>query len=578
MKNFDPSDRSEPVLLYGGNVLEMNSSNDCHEAILVKDGRVTSIGTYDDLSVQIDKKTRRIDLDGKTVIPGIVDSHPHLIHWAGFSHGVVKLFDAKNFDDIIKRIQVAAETTPEGEWIQCSPIGEPHYFSRSSYRDLDEGELPTREILDIAAPNHPVWIQAWAPVNPNVTAFNSRGLDRIQVSHNTPDLVGRVSIDKDTSGVPTGRLMGPVNNYYNNEPWWDQILEKIYHITEEDWVNGTRQGVKEANARGVTAINEGHLIDWPLIDVYRQLHQEGELSMRVLLTPDAEPHGTPGCVALDFAQLRSRLDQAFHQQDLTDDFLRLESFLSSRVGPINPGMLLTHRHYRDAYGKWTNGMEFLPPEKTEFMINYAAERGMRVNLISVGDREHDVNLEFLNKANNRWGISEKQWVLVHAYMMNQDHTNQFRDLGFGVTTSMGFSFFKMHTVRERMGSDSLDSFIPLNRMCQSGMTVGCGTDWGPINPFEQMMLAQNNVGVFGDCNNTPAHVVDRLTAFRHWTTGGAEIMRWPEIGNLSVGTYSDLAILDQNPLTCDLDKMPSIAVNATMVDGYWVHNDGFVKN
>lgn len=576
MKNFDPKERLESVLLFGGKILEMDTKNSCHEAILIKNGQVEALGTFDDMSSKTGTKVKKIDLEGRTVMPGLVDSHPHLIHWAGFSHAVVPLFDARNFDDIVNRIREAAEQTPEGEWIQCSPIGEPHYFMRRSYQDMEEGELPNRHVLDLAAPKHPVWIQAWAPVNPNITVFNSRGLSRIQVSRNTPDLIGRVSIEKDYNGEPTGRMMGPVNNYYNNEPWWDQVLESIYKITADDWVDGTREAMREANTRGITSIFEGHIMDWPLIDVYRYLQQEDELRLRVLCTPDGEPHGVSGTRALDMQQLQGRLEHAITQQELTNDFLRIESFLCTRGGPINPGMLIMHRHYRDAYGRWTNGLEFLPPEKGELMINFAAERGIRLNIISCGDREHDVTLSQLDAANKRWNISDKHWLLVHAYMMSDEHTQRYRDLGFGVTTSMGFSHFKMHTVRERMGSDLLKDFIPLNRLCKSGMPVACGTDWGPKNAFEHMMFAQNNIGVFGDCNNTPAHPVDRLTALRHWTTGGAEVMRWPGIGILSPGTYADLVVLDQDPLACELEQLPGTHVAGTMVDGYWVYNDGSI--
>lgn len=552
-------------------MLELDAANTRHEAIVLRDGRVLGLGSTEDMAALAGPKARRVDVGGRTLLPGLVDSHPHLIHWGAFEHAAIPLFDARNHGDIVARIRKAAETTPPGEWIQCSPVGEPHYFMRRSWRDLDEGVLPTRHVLDEAAPAHPVWIQAWAPVNPNITVFNSRGLARINVTRNSPDVIGRVAIEKDDRGEPTGRLLGPVNNYYNNEPWWDEILARIYRLTPEDWIDGTRDAMREANARGVTALYEGHVMDWPLIDVYRLLRGQDELRARVLCTPDGEPHGFPGSFPLSMEDLRRRLDNAVVQQDLSDDFLRVESYLCTRGGPISPGMLLMHRQYRDAYGRWTNGLEFLPPEKGEFMINFAAERGVRLNLIACGDREHDVTLAQLEAANKRWKIADKGWLLVHAYLMSPEHTRRYRDLGFRVTTSTSFSHFKMNMVRERLGSDLLGDFIPLKRLCDSGMAVGCGSDWGPKNPFEHLKFAQTYVDVHGEDFNTPAHAVDRLTALRGWTTGGAAVMGWKGIGTLSAGACADLIVVDRDPLACDLEDLPGTRVHATYVDGYCVH-------
>lgn len=105
---------------------------------------------------------------GATILPGLVDTHPHLMHFGVFAEPLVDLADARSHDDIVARIRARATTKPPGAWIMATPIGEPHYFIPRSWRYLAEGRLPNRHVLDGATDAHPVFIQAWAPFTPNV--------------------------------------------------------------------------------------------------------------------------------------------------------------------------------------------------------------------------------------------------------------------------------------------------------------------------------------------------------------------------------------------------------------------------
>jgi predicted amidohydrolase YtcJ len=133
-----------PTLLYGGTVHAMDGRTPPQEAVLIDGGRVRAIGTRDELSSLAGSRARRIDVDGATILPGIIDTHPHLLHFAARAFHLVDITDARDHDDIVARIRRKAETTPPGEWIRTTPVGEPHYFIRRSYRDLPERRLPDR--------------------------------------------------------------------------------------------------------------------------------------------------------------------------------------------------------------------------------------------------------------------------------------------------------------------------------------------------------------------------------------------------------------------------------------------------
>ncbi len=174
------------TLLTGGTVQRMDGDPRTDEAIVVSDGRVKASGSAADMRSAAGADAQVIDLAGATVIPGLVDTHPHLMHFGALAEAPVDLSDATSHDEIVERLRARAAETPPGEWVMGTPVGEPHYFIRRSWRDLAEGALPGRDVLDRASQDHPIWIQAWAPVTPNVTAFNSAGLRQIGITADTP--------------------------------------------------------------------------------------------------------------------------------------------------------------------------------------------------------------------------------------------------------------------------------------------------------------------------------------------------------------------------------------------------------
>ena len=162
------------------------------EAIWIRDGRVGAVGTVEEVIAAAGPDATRQSLDGAVVIPGLIDTHPHVLHFAGFFAGRVNLSDARDHEEIVAALRQKAMQTPKGKWVCATPVGEAHYYQRRSYRDLVEGELPNRHVLDRATTDHPVIIEAWAPTLPNVVALNSQALAVLGIDSSTPDRVSDV--------------------------------------------------------------------------------------------------------------------------------------------------------------------------------------------------------------------------------------------------------------------------------------------------------------------------------------------------------------------------------------------------
>jgi predicted amidohydrolase YtcJ len=204
--NSGRSPADATTLIHNAKIYCFDEGDSTADSILLQAGRVATIGRHSDLISLTDGATETLDLRGATVLPGLIDTHPHLLHFAARQAPLVDISDATSHDGIVERIAARAQTTAAGDWIMTTPVGEAWYFIRRSYKDLSEGELPTRQTLDRATSRHPVVIMAWEPNIPNTVAFNSMALAKLGVTRELPDQVSGVIIEKDEQCEPTGRL------------------------------------------------------------------------------------------------------------------------------------------------------------------------------------------------------------------------------------------------------------------------------------------------------------------------------------------------------------------------------------
>jgi predicted amidohydrolase YtcJ len=558
-----------------GRVLTMETGEPVFDALGVRDGRVVAAGSVADVRRAVGTGAHEVDLRGASLMPGIVDTHPHVIHFGVIEGATVDIKDAVSHDDIVRRIAARAAITPEGEWIMTTPVGEPHYFLRRGWRDLREGRLPDRHVLDRAAPDHPVWIQAWAPVIPNVIAFNSAGLAKLGITRETPDQVEHVWIYKDAAGDPTGILRGSVTNYYTGDAFMDRLLLQLPLMQPDKLISGMAQAQAMYARMGVTTAYEGHVMDRPLIEAYRFLRQSNLLTMRVLAAPEAEYYALASSVPLTLDEFKARLADAVTLVDRSDDLFRVDGVTISRGGPCWPGFILMREPYKGPYGELTRGVSFIPKEWCELAMRFAAEHRLRLNVVVAGSGEHDEYLDQLEAVDRDHGIKGRHWIMQHAFFVDERQARRYAALGIDVTTSMSFSWGKGDMFIERMGEHVLQDLIPLRRMLDAGCLVACGSDWGPKNVFEHVALGTTHEFCgSGRRNDGPAQTVTRAESLAMWTREAARVLQWEGVGTLAVGNHADLIVVDRDPLTCPVETLPATRVLRTVLGGRTIHDDG----
>jgi predicted amidohydrolase YtcJ len=555
------------VVFTNANVVTCDTNGTIASAFAVVNGRIASVGDRESVLADSGRRPRTVDLQGATVLPGLIDTHPHLMHFGALAEPLVDLTDAVSHEDIARRISDRASETATGEWIMTTPVGEPHYFIRRSYRDLTEGELPDRRLLDRAAPNNPVFIQAWAPVTPNVCAMNTGALHRLGINQETPDEVDNVRVEKDAAGEPTGRLSGSVTNYYTDSPFMNRILRELPLLQPDAIVPGTERAMREANVAGITTVYEAHLMTFSLIEIYRWLRSEQRLTLRVLCAPEAEPVGVPWSEPLAEDEFVERLERARALVDRSDDLFRIDGVTVSPYGPCWPGFARMRAPYRDPYGRATRGRRMLDTSRVQHAIQFCHQQDLRLNIVASGDAELDCDLEALEALGDApIDTDGRAWILQHFYFATPDLVARAAKLGLDLTTSISFSWAKGEMIRERFGAKLLADFVPLERLQRSGLHAAAGSDWGPKNVFEQIALAVEPVyAASGKPAATPG--LSRRAALAMWTREAAHVLRWNEIGTLEPGKHADFIVVDRDPLTCDLDDLPSARVVSTVLAG-----------
>ncbi len=565
------------TLYLNGTVLTLDSETDRQGALLVDGDTVLGLGAVDEMKALAGEETETVDLDGAFVLPGLIDSHPHAMHFTAYRVGAVDITEARNFDEIVAAIQARAEVTPKGEWIACTPIGEPHYFVRRDYTALEERRMPDRHLLDKAAPEHPVWIMAWAPRTPNVCAFNSLGLKRLGLSEHHPDKVCNVELEKDASGLLTGVIRGSVNNYYNDDPFWHAISSRLPILPDNVWELAGAAGLQTCNADGITGLYEAHAMMPPHLSAYEALGQHDLASARVVMSLELSGYAFS---TLNYSDddVWALLAYGEAAQQKEDPLVRTNGVTLSRGGPLTPGYLRMNDPYTGPFGEKTRGKTFLSRDIEKRVLSHCLENGLRLNMVLGGYRDNDDFLQSLAEVGEVKDIAASDWVLQHCYFASPDHIKAFKNYNFHVTSSASFVYGKADVVKEKFPPSHMEDFIAMRKFVEADLNFACGSDWGPDSPWRQMALNETRESAHsGHHHLEHANQLTRLQSLHAFTRNGAAVMQWPELGRLRPGGLADLAIIDRDPFRASPESLAETKVLRTVMNGSAVFDTGALQ-
>lgn len=546
-------------IFHKGRVITVNASDSIQQAIAVTGNTISAVGSDNDVLALAGPETRFIDLQGRTLIPGIIDTHAHMDR-EGLKGLCPSLSGVGSISGILEVIKREVKGKKPGEWVVTMPIGDPPNFSEIPGK-LAEGRYPTRWELDQVSPNNPVYIRGiWTPWNvpPSVSVANSRALDLAGIDRNTPHPDPSVTIEHDSRGEPTGIIVD--SNRFPTVEF--NLLRVVPRFTHFQRVQALKESMHLYNMVGTTGVYEGHGIAPEVLNVYKDVWDTRDMTVRSHLVL------SPTWKSLKNAEDdMARWGYSASGTGFGDDMLRISGyFIQSNAVPY----VARTRSAELPFTGWAGFAEnYHSPSQFRQLVRLAARHNLRVNaLVSLNI---DKALDLFEEVNSETPIDQKRWVWVHARQLNRQQLGRLKNLGFVLETIPLTELWLR-------GNRYLDN-IPLAEIAACHRTYledeirfALGTDNKPYNPFATLWAAvarkERHTGtVLG-----PGQRLNRLEALRAFTIFGAYFsFDENRRGSLEPGKLADMAVLSADLLDMPEDEIPEVHSLLTMVDGKIVH-------
>lgn len=547
------------LVLLNGKILTVDDRFRIVQAMAVRGGRVLATGTNNQVLRHAGEKTERIDLAGRTVLPGLMDSHVHAPEAAmyEFDHPVA---DMETIADVLAYFAERAKVVPKGEWITLSQV----FITR-----LREKRYPTREELDRAAPHHPVVFRTGPDASLNTLALRLTGI----TAQPHPAEGATAKIERDpASGEPTGILRGAA--YFLKIPAPSRkpsLAERAARLKEL---------LADYNANGITSIADRDASEAD-IEVYRYLHARGELSCRVFLNYHIEPNAAWEQVE---AQIRRAAEHPLHRRDEMLWLRGLKAFLDG-------GMLTGSAFMREPWGLSKiysivdpnyRGMRYIDAERLYQVARLALGKELQFTAHSVGDGAVHALLEAYERVNRDFAVRPHRPCLTHANFMTPEAVEKMARLGVVADLQPAWLERDGATLLEHFGAARLRYFQPYRSLFAAKVIVGGGSDHmqkigsmraiNPYNPFFGMWITLTRRPRWTQQTLHAQETITREQAIRLYTINNALLtFSENEKGSLEPGKLADFIVLDRDILSCPLDQVKDIRVERTFLSGREVY-------
>jgi predicted amidohydrolase YtcJ len=529
------------------------------EAMAIRDGRIVAVGTNADVRKLAGPDTQQVNLGGKTVLPGLIDSHVHAPS-ASLYEFEQRVPDMESVEDVLAYIRTRAGTTDPGRWITLSQV----FITR-----LREQRYPTRAELDRAAPRHPVAFRTGPDASLNSMALSKSGIDAgFKVPTGEP-----CRVERDRSGQPTGILRNCAR-YITSGPGGSSP-------TEADRLARLRELLADYNSVGITSIIDANT-DKSGLELYRTLLGRNALTCRTFMA-----YGVDAQAPLDRieAAIREAAASPLHQYN---DMLWLRGIKAFMDG----GMLTGSAYMRQPWGiskiyaiddAEYRGVRFIEPEKLYQIAKLALANELQFTAHSQGDAAVDAMVAAYERINREdFPVRAGRPSITHASFMSQEAIAKMKALGVVANLQPAWLYLDGTTLLQHFGNERLAYFHPYRTLFEHGVTVGGGSDHmqkigslrsiNPYNPFLGMWttLVRRPRG-----SGAPLHPEQNLTreqAIRLYTINNA-FLTFEEArkGSLEPGKLADFIVLDRDILSCPVEEVKDIKVEATYLGGARVY-------
>lgn len=544
------------LILHNAKVITVDKPFSIHQALSITDGKITAVGSNQQILSTKSDQTRLIDLAGKTVIPGLIDSHVHPgAAMTEFDHTLPEM---ESIADVLDYVKKRAAALGEGKWISLRQV----FITR-----LKERRYPTRAELDAAAPKNPVIFSTGPDASLNSLALQLSGINKdFKITDG-----GTGFFEKDpATGQPTGIL--------RNMTRFVKTADPTKKPTEDDIYRRTVELFKDYSSVGITLIGDkgGNTAS---LDRYKKMRDAGELPLRVAASWHVDTLGT-----LD--SIKGRIKKvAEHPLRAEDPMLRIIGIKCYLDGGMLTGSayMLEPWGVSDMYGITDpayRGVLFIPAERLLPIVQACVDEGMQFTAHSVGDGAIRALMDVYETIDKQapGTLAKSRPNLTHSNFMTPEDVARMPRLGVSADIQPIWLWLDAATLEKQFGYDRLARFQPLRKIFDAGGITGGGSDHmqkigslrsvNPYNPFLGMYVALTRNARWLDHPLHPEHALTREQVLRFYTINNAHILfKDKETGSIEPGKFADLAVLDRDILTCPVEQIKDIQVERTYLGG-----------
>lgn len=548
---------ASPDLIYvNGKIVTVDAQFSIATAFAVEGERILAVGSDEDIRQLKSDGTQVIDLQGKTVLPGLIDSH---VHPSGasmfeFDHPVPTM---ETISDVLDYIRERAKVVPPGDWIVLQQV----FITR-----LREQRYPTRKEMDEAAPEHPVYFRTGPDASLNSRALALNNIDKDFV---VPEGVGSI-VERDEQGEPTG------------------IIRKTGSLVKAGRTGARSAGEDERAERlrllfadynkvGLTSIADRNSSE-SAIRLYQKLKGEGKLTCRIFASRGFSPSGT-------LESIEERI-----QKIAMDPLREYNNMLWVRGIKLflDGGMLTGSAYMREPWGVSEiysitdpdyRGTIYIEDQRLYELAKAALKNGIQMTAHSVGDGAVHALIRAYERVNeDDIPVRDGRPCITHCNFMSAEAIDRMARIGIVADLQPAWLMLDGATLRKQFGTARTAYFQPYRSLADQGVIVGGGSDHmqkigglrsiNPYNPFLGMWITLTRQPRWTEEPLHPEQCINREEAIRLYTINNAFLtFEEKEKGSIEPGKLADFIIIDRDILTCPVEDVKEIQVESTWLGG-----------
>ncbi|HEY1308545.1 MAG TPA: amidohydrolase [Vicinamibacterales bacterium] len=521
------------LVLSNGKIVTVDDRFTIAQAVAIKGNRIVAVGANQEIDRLAAPSARRINLRGRTVIPGLIDNHNHLLR-AGSTWPLELRFDGVGTrKKAIEMIRARAKQVGASQWV--FNIG-----GWATAQFTDDPKPFTREELDQIAPDNPVALQE----SYYQVFLNSRGLRAFGIEPNTPDPADFVkgSIMRDAAGTPTGVIRGDIAA---TRP----VAARLPKVPPDRLEASSLSLVKDMNRAGLTTFGVAGC-NADVLDIFRTWKSQGRLDVRVFCIGGAAA-GSPEQVDKSLQQIAQM--KLYQGDEFIDDVVFGESVYT----PLHDRMFATKSDPTpDQLAQWRR------------MAMGIAQAGLPLHVHAELKNTIDGFLDQIEAVNKQYPVRNLRWALAHVNQINASQLERMRKLGMYAAVHP-WAVINGGIMHESFGDEAYD-MPPLATIQNSGVTWGLGTDATAANqylPFTTLSFAVTGK-MAGGARTVIRQTISREDALiAHTRKNAYFVFQENNLGSIQPGKLADLVVLDRDYLTIPADQIKDISPVLTMVDG-----------